>query len=65
MLDLQAVFGYSKETPDAGPAFDYTGWGLKPDLGGRLGLEAPALPDSVAWWRWAEFDGLPQPVWPS
>jgi hypothetical protein len=48
-------------TPDDEPC---TGWELKPDASGRLGLEAPALPDNVAWWRRCDFDDLPEPVWP-
>ena len=50
---------------DPGPSgFDLSRWVRRPDVNGLMGLEAPDLPDWVAWWRRSDFEGLPEPVWP-
>lgn len=41
--------------------FDFSGWVLRPDGKGRLGWEAPDLPEASRWWAVADFDELPEP----
>jgi hypothetical protein len=36
-------------------------WVLRPDARGRLGLEAPDLPEPERWWARGGFDGRPEP----
>jgi len=40
----------------AGP---FAGWVLRPDVTGRLGWEAPNLPEWVRWWARFTFEELP------
>ena len=71
MLDLQAVFGDFESTPEAAtpetsteaPGFDFSDWVRRSDCRGRMGWERPGLPEDVAWWRWADFDELPEADW--
>jgi len=44
-------------TPPADSPF--ADWVLRPDCNGRLGWEAPGLPEEDRWWARAEFDDLP------
>ena len=39
---------------------DFSGWAPRPDFGGRLGLEAPDLPEGQRWWAIGGFDELPE-----
>ena len=43
------------------PGLDFSAWVLRPDALGRLGLEAPDLPEADRWWSAAGFDDLPDP----
>jgi hypothetical protein len=42
--------------PAPGP---FDGWTLRPDVDGRMGLEAPDVPERRRWWARATFDNLP------
>jgi hypothetical protein len=48
------------QTPHAAPqAGPFAGWILRPDVDGRLGWEAPNLPERLRWWARYGFDELP------
>ena len=57
----------SGDTPaadaDGGPlgGLDFSGWVLRPDALGRLGLEPGDLPEADRWWTRGGFDELPEP----
>jgi hypothetical protein len=38
----------------------FADWVRRPDCHGRMGLEAPNLPEAVRWWARFDFDGLPE-----
>jgi hypothetical protein len=44
------------------PADRFADWILRPDVSGKLGWEAPDLPESSRWWARSTFDALP--TWP-
>jgi hypothetical protein len=37
----------------------FADWVLRPDVDGRLGWEAPNLPERVRWWARFRFEELP------
>jgi hypothetical protein len=39
----------------------FADWVRRPDAHGRMGWEAPDLPESDRWWAWCDFDALPLP----
>ena len=39
----------------------FADWVRRPDCHGRMGWEAPGLPESDRWWAWCDFDDLPLP----
>jgi hypothetical protein len=40
-------------------AVQLAGWILRPDVDGRIGWEAPNLPERLRWWARFRFDELP------
>jgi len=40
-------------------AMPFADWVLRPDCHGRMGWEAPGLPESDRWWARFDFDELP------
>ena len=45
-------------TPDVENAF--SDWVLRPDANGRIGLEAPSLPEVDRWWATSPWEGVPR-----
>jgi len=43
----------------AEPTPDFSAWQLRPDHHGRLGLEAPDVPEADRWWARGDFEALP------
>jgi hypothetical protein len=37
----------------------FAGWVLRPDVDGRMGWEAPNLPEWARWWARFRFEDLP------
>jgi hypothetical protein len=47
------------------PAADpFADWVYRPDYRGRMGWEAPNLPAWLCWWRFCEFEELPERLTP-
>jgi hypothetical protein len=69
MIDLQAIFGDGPAAavaalPDlaaADPlaALPFADWVRRPDCHGRMGWEAPDLPEWQRWWARGNFDDFP------
>jgi hypothetical protein len=53
--------GAAKATGTALPA-RFHGWRLRPDCRGRMGWEAPGIPESERWWARCGFEDLPNLV---
>ena len=39
----------------------FAGWVRRPDIAGRMGWEAPDLPEWLRWWARCDFEDLPEP----
>lgn len=42
------------------PDREFADWVRRPDVHGRMGWEAPGLPERARWWAWRDWDALPQ-----
>jgi hypothetical protein len=55
--------GQAVPMPPGEPALgadSFAGWVPRQDCHGRMGWEAPDLPDWQCWWARADFDDLPE-----
>ena len=46
---------------DPSGGLDFSDWVRRPDCNGRMGREAPNLPEADRWWSVGDFESLPEP----